>query len=79
MEHRFHIPEWDFNIGEGNDILVTLHYYVIGDPFAVLSVLVPTRFMYVYYDIMILLRLYLAGIAFPVSVSAQGRRAVVLF
>lgn len=64
IDHRFIIPSWDFSIGEGSDILQTLHYYVIGDPFAVLSMFVPTRFMYLYYDAMILLRLYLAGIAF---------------
>lgn len=64
LEQRFDLPEWDFVFGEGNDILQTLHYYVIGDPFAVFSVLVPTRFLWIYYDIMILLRLYLSGIAF---------------
>jgi uncharacterized membrane protein YfhO len=62
--HRLVFPEWDFAFGEGNDILQTLHYYVIGDPFAVLSVFVPTRFLWLYYDFMILLRLYLAGITF---------------
>jgi uncharacterized membrane protein YfhO/putative flippase GtrA len=62
--HRLVIPQWEFALGEGNDILQTLHYYVMGDPFAVCSVFVPTRFMWIYYDFMILLRLYLAGIAF---------------
>lgn len=62
--HRFVFPEWEFAFGEGGDILQTLNYYVIGDPFTVFSVLVPTRFMWIYYDFMILLRLYLAGIAF---------------
>ena len=32
-DHRLVIPEWDFYIGEGGDILNALHYYVIGDPF----------------------------------------------
>lgn len=63
-EHRIVFPSWDFHIGEGNDIFGTLHYYVIGDPFNLLSVFVPTRFMYVYHLCMTLLRLYLAGIAF---------------
>lgn len=58
------IPHWDFAIGEGGDILQTLHYYVIGDPFTFLSVLVPTRFLPFYYEAMILLRLYLAGLFF---------------
>lgn len=62
--HRFVLPEWEFALGEGNDILHSLHYYVAGDPFTVFSVLVPTRFMWVYYDFMILLRLYLSGVAF---------------
>jgi uncharacterized membrane protein YfhO len=64
FHHRLVFPEWEFALGEGSDILQTLHYYVIGDPFAVCSVFVPTRFMWIYYDFMILLRLYLAGIAF---------------
>ncbi|MCH5170368.1 MAG: YfhO family protein [Oscillospiraceae bacterium] len=62
--HRVVFPEWNFSFGEGNDILQSLHYYVIGDPFAVFSVFVPTRFLWIYYDFMILLRLYLSGIAF---------------
>ena len=33
-------PEWEFALGEGNDILQTLHYYVIGDPFALGAVFV---------------------------------------
>ncbi len=64
FHHRLVIPAWDFAIGEGSDILRTMHYYVIGDPFAAGSVLIPMRFMYVYYDAMLLLRMYLSGIAF---------------
>ena len=62
--HRIVFPEWDFALGEGSDILQSLHYYVIGDPFALFSVLFPSRFMWVCYDFIVLLRLYLAGIAF---------------
>ena len=64
FQHQLTIPAWDFSIGEGSDILTAFHYYVIGDPFAVFSVFVPTRFMYLYYEAMVLLRMYLAGIAF---------------
>lgn len=64
FQHQLNIPAWDFSIGEGSDILTAFHYYVIGDPFAVFSVFVPTRFMYLYYEAMVLLRMYLAGIAF---------------
>ena len=64
LEHRFVIPQWDFSLGEGNDILQTLHYYVIGDPFAVPSLLFPTKYMWLYYGFAIMLRLYFTGIAF---------------
>ncbi len=58
------IPQWDFSIGEGSDILQTFGYYVIGDPFSFFCFLVPTRYMYLYYCAMNILRLYLSGIAF---------------
>lgn len=64
LQHKFIIPEWSFSIGYGSNILTTLHYYVIGDPFNLLSVLVPTRYMPYYYSFMILFRMYCAGLAF---------------
>lgn len=73
--HRLVIPEWDFCIGEGSDILQTFHYYVIGDPFAFFSVLVPVRFMHLYYDGMILLRLFLAGVMFSILCFESGCRS----
>ncbi len=62
-EHRLVIPEWSFSIGYGSDILASLHYYVIGDPFCLPSVLVPVRYMEYYYGLMIIARMYCAGIA----------------
>ena len=79
-DHCLVFPQWDFSLGEGNDILSTLHYYVIGDPFTLLSVFVPTRFMWVYYVVMVLLRLYLSGVAFSClcfyTQEDKGRLAV---
>ena len=71
-EKRLEIPLWDFSIGEGADIVQTLHFYVIGDPFNALSFLVPTRYMWAYYDFMILLRLYLAGAFFAMFCHYKG-------
>ncbi len=64
VEHSFTVPQWDFSIGEGSDIITTLHTYAIGDPIAFFSVLVPREYIYVYYDFSIVLRLYISGIAF---------------
>ena len=64
FEHTLDIPQYSFSIGYGSDVVATLHYYTIGDPFSVLSVLVPVRYMAYYYSFMIILRFYLAGVAF---------------
>ena len=62
--HDFIIPQWDFSIGEGADIISTLSYNIVGDPFCFFSFLVPAQYMYIYYSAMSLLRLYCAGLAF---------------
>ena len=73
-EHQLIIPDWDFYIGEGSDVLNALHYYVFGDPIALLSVFVPTRFMHYFYSFSCILRLYLAGISFSVLAFGTGHR-----
>ncbi len=66
INHQFAIPEWDFHVSEGADILQTFHYYAIGDPFAFFAFLIPDRYMYHFYDAMLFLRLYIAGITFSI-------------
>ena len=73
-EHRLVIPDWDFYIGEGGDILNSLHYYVIGDPIALLAALIPMRYMHWFYSFSSILRLYLSGIAFSVLCFGTGRK-----
>ena len=58
------VKEFGFELGEGNDILTTLHYYVIGDPLTLLSVFVPTDKMYLFYNFLSVFRMYLSGLAF---------------
>lgn len=62
--HRLSIPNYSFALGDGADVVEALHYYVIGDPFAFFSVFFSEKQMPFYYAFMILLRLYLAGVAF---------------
>lgn len=66
FKHKLEVPLWSFSIGYGSDIITTLHYYVIGDPLCLLSVFVPDRYMVHFYDIMVLFRMYLAGVSFSV-------------
>ena len=71
-EFRIVIPQWDFNIGEGSDIIQTLHYYAIGDPFNILCFLVPTSYMHIYFDMAIILRIYIAGLIFIKLIRYEG-------
>lgn len=66
-------PMWDTSIGYGADILTTLHYYVIGDPLALLSGFVPASKTEFLYDGLVLLRLYLAGVAFSAFCKKMGK------
>lgn len=66
QEHRLELPMWDMSIGYGSDIYNTLHYYVVGDPLTLLAVFVPMKYMETFYGFLIVLRLYLSGIAFSI-------------
>lgn len=58
------IPLWDFSIGYGNDVITTFAFYCLGDPLALLSAIVPAKHTEQLYNFLVVLRLYLAGIAF---------------
>jgi len=60
----FTLPMFDFSIGLGSDVLTVLHYYVIGDPLTLLAVFVPASQTELLYNCLVVLRVYLAGIAF---------------
>jgi len=64
FQGNLEVPLWDFALGFGSDVLVTLHYYVIGDPLALLAFFVPARHTEHLYHFLIIFRLYLAGVAF---------------
>jgi len=58
------LPTFSFGIGYGSDIVDTLSYYVVGDPFAALAVFVPRKYTYVLYTGLVILRMYCSGLAF---------------
>lgn len=62
--HGKSIPLWQWNVGLGQDYFQTFSYYVLGDPFFYPSILFPESFLTDYYSIMVIVRLYLAGISF---------------
>lgn len=58
--------QWSWAIGYGSDVIGTYAYYVLGDPFAYLSLLVPMNKLPLAYNFLIVLRLYFVGVAFIV-------------
>lgn len=65
-EHRLVVPLWDSSIGFGEDIIMTLQYYVAGDPTNLLAVFAPASRLEICYILLIFLKLYLAGAFFSV-------------
>lgn len=55
---------FSWNIGIGSDIIGEFSYYIIGDPFAYISLLFPMDKLEFAYNFLIALRLYSVGIAF---------------
>lgn len=53
-----------WNMGLGLDVIGQYSYYVIGDPFAYISLLFPMEHLETAYNIMVLLRMYCVGLAF---------------
>ena len=74
IEHQLVIPDWDYYIGEGADIVNVFHYYVIGDPLTLLSVFVPISCMQYFYSFLSAFRLYLAGLSFSALCFGTGIR-----
>lgn len=74
VEHRLEFPLWDLHMGYGSDALTTLHYYTIGDPLNLLSVFVPDKYTEYLYDFLLVLRVYLSGIAFSAYSRYHGNK-----
>lgn len=72
FEHQLTIPLWEFGIGYGGDVVTSLAYYVLGDPFSIFSVITPSSWGEVMYMFCIVLRLYFAGIAFCAFCHKMG-------
>lgn len=57
-------PMLSWNMGLGLDIIGQYSYYVIGDPFAYISLLFPMEHLETAYNFLVLLRIYFVGLAF---------------
>lgn len=62
--HQRSLTGWSWDLGRGADKLTTFSYYVLGDPFSYLIALCPKGHLEMGYNLLILLRLYVSGLAF---------------
>ena len=66
---RLTLPQWDFSIGQGNNILVGLHF----NPFFLFALLSPTRYLEHAYSLMVVTQLYCTGAAFCLFCRRVGQ------
>ena len=72
LQGNFCFPTFDLSLGEGQSILYTLYFYGIADPFNYPLVFIPESGVIYYYDFLLLLRPYLAGLAFLGFCRSKG-------
>lgn len=58
------ISLFSWNMGLGLDVIGQYSYYVLGDPFAYISLLFPTKYLKYVYQLLVILRIYCVGLAF---------------
>lgn len=68
------IPMWDYKIGMGADVLTSLNYYVIGDPLNLFSVFFKNSQLEAGFHLLLVIRIYLAGLFFSVYSRKIGYR-----
>ncbi|WP_026493232.1 YfhO family protein [Butyrivibrio sp. XPD2002] len=63
-DHSLSFQTFAFGIGYGSDMYPTLQYYALGDILNLFSAFVKTEYIHIYFQVVMLLRAYLAGITF---------------
>lgn len=58
------ITNFSWDMGLGLDVIGQYSYYVLGDPFAYISLIFPINWLETIYSVLIILRMYCVGLAF---------------
>jgi len=64
---------FSWNMGLGLDVIGQYSYYVLGDPFAYISLLFPIERLETIYSVLVILRMYCVGLAFIMYCRYQGK------
>lgn len=70
------IPMFSWNMGLGLDVIGQYSYYIIGDPFAYLSLLFPLQRLEFAYNVLVILRIYCVGLAFIAYCKYQKKEKI---
>lgn len=65
---------FSWNMGLGLDVIGQYSYYVLGDPFAYISLLFPIQYLELAYNFLIILRLFCIGLAFIVYSQYHAKK-----
>ena len=60
----FTVPQWDYSMGFGSDVITTLNYYGLGEPLTFLLLFVKQKNIPQFYNVLVIVRMYLAGLSF---------------
>lgn len=69
-------PMLSWNMGLGMDVIGQYSYYIIGDPFAYISLLFPIEWLETIYSVLIILRIYCVGLAFIAYCKYQRQKGI---
>ena len=64
LRHPWDIKTYSLSLGQGGDIWTTLHHYGLTEPLYLLSIFMPPKAVASFYGVMIVVRLYIAGLIF---------------
>ncbi len=71
--HKFELPMWDMSIGMGDDPIIAILFGNEQDPISVVSAFIPIRYAEAAFDILIAVRIYLAGLSYSAFAYHKGR------
>jgi len=60
------ISMFSWNMGLGLDVIGQYSYYILGDPFAYISLIFPIKYLEYVYELLVILRIYCVGIVFMI-------------
>jgi uncharacterized membrane protein YfhO len=69
------VPLWSWRLGLGADIIPTLAFYVVGDPFALISLVFPMHSMELAYEVLLFARVLAACLFAWLYFRKMGARA----